>query len=167
MNMSKAIIRRLSAVSASLLLGAAWLAPGAHAQDPYPSRRITWVVPYGPGGGGDLSARILAQKLSETMGQSIVVENRGGAGGVIGTSVGAKAAPDGYTWTMGSDPPFTINPHLMKLPFDPDKDFEPVSVILKLPLVLVINPAKAPRKPRESPAKARTKPPSKTRAEPA
>ena len=85
------------------------------------------------------------------MGQSIVVENRGGAGGVIGTSVGAKAAPDGYTWTMGSDPPFTINPHLMKLPFDPDKDFEPVSVILKLPLVLVINPAKAPRKPVRSP----------------
>jgi len=160
--MSKAIYRLISAVSVCLLLGAAWLAPGAHAEDRYPSRRITWIVPYGPGGGGDLSARILAQKLSEMMGQAIVVENRGGAGGVIGTNAGAKAAPDGYTWTMGSDPPFTINPHLMKLPFDPVKDFEPVSVILKLPLVLVINPALPAKNVQEFVALAKARPGSLT-----
>jgi len=115
----------------------------AHAQDPahdYPNQRILWIVPYTAGAGSDTVARMLSAKLSTTLGQPIVVENRGGAGGAIGTNDGAKANPDGYTWTFGSDPPFTINPHLRKLSFDPIKDFVPVSLIARVPLVLVVNP---------------------------
>lgn len=134
--MANAFLRHI--LAACVLLSGAGLAWSQPAQ-PYPTRVITWIVPYGPGGGGDISSRIIAQKLGPLLGQTVVVENRVGASGIIGTAFGAKAKPDGYTWTMASDPPFTIHPQLMKMPFDPVNDFEPVSFILRLPLVLVIN----------------------------
>jgi tripartite-type tricarboxylate transporter receptor subunit TctC len=121
-------------------LGLAATGGKALAQD-FPSKPIRFIVPYTPGGGADRTARLLAQHLAALLGQPVVVENRGGASGNIGTDAVAKSAPDGYTWVMGTDPPFTINPHLRKMPFDPIKDFEPVSLISKVPLVLIANPA--------------------------
>jgi tripartite-type tricarboxylate transporter receptor subunit TctC len=112
----------------------------ALAQD-FPSKPIHLVVPYTPGGGADRTARLLAQHLPALLGQPVVVENRGGASGAIGTDAVAKAAPDGYTWVLGTDPPFTITPHMRKLPFDPIKDFEPVVLIAKVPLLLVASPS--------------------------
>lgn len=108
--------------------------------DNYPSRSIRFIVPFTPGAGADTTARIFAQKLSAELGQTVVVENRGGASGTIGTELAAKAAPDGYTWVLGHDPAFTINPHLRKMPYDALKDFAPVSQLTKVPLALVANP---------------------------
>jgi len=114
------------------------MSPGLQAQS-FPSKRILWIVPYTPGAGSDTVARLLSPKLSQALGgEPVVVENRGGAGGAIGTLEGARASPDGYTWTFGSDPPFTINPNFKKLPFNPITDFVPVSFIARVPLVLVI-----------------------------
>ena len=123
------------------LLGSMLVRPVLGQEAAWPSRPIRWIVPYAPGAGTDTTARILVDKLSAALGQPIVIDNRGGAGGAIGTDAGAKAAPDGYTWTFGSDPPFTINPSFRKLPFDPQKDFVPVSLLARVPLVLVVNPA--------------------------
>lgn len=122
------------------LLGSMLVRPAMAQEAAWPSRPIRWIVPYAPGAGTDTTARILVDKLSAALGQPIIIDNRGGAGGAIGTDAGAKAAPDGYTWTFGSDPPFTINPNLRKLPFDPRKDFAPVSLLAQVPLVLVVSP---------------------------
>lgn len=107
----------------------------------FPSRSIQFLVPYTPGAGGDTVARVLAEKLAGALGQSVVVENRGGANGLIGTVAGAKAPADGYTWTLGADPAFTINPLLRKVPYDPLRDFVPVVQLTRLPLLLVVNPS--------------------------
>ena len=132
-------------------------APQAFSQA-WPARPIHWIVPYAPGAGTDTTARMLVDKLSSALGQPIVVENRGGAGGAIGTLAGAKAPPDGYTWTFASDPPFTINPNLRRLPFDPQKDFVAVSLLAKVPLVLVVKPTLAAKTVAELVALARAEP---------
>lgn len=121
------------------------LAPLAHAQWA-PTKSIKMVVPYAPGGAADLTARLMAEQLSLALGQVVVIENRSGGGGIIGADVLAKATPDGYTISFGSDPPFTINPHLQKVPYDPLKSFSHVSLVANLPLVLVVNPQKMPVK---------------------
>lgn len=121
------------------------LAPSVHAQWT-PTKSIKMVVPYAPGGAADLTARLMAEQLSLALGQTVIVENRAGGGGIIGADVLAKAAPDGYTISFGSDPPFTINPHLQKVPYDPLKSFSHVSLVANLPLVLVVNPQKMPVK---------------------
>jgi tripartite-type tricarboxylate transporter receptor subunit TctC len=113
---------------------------GKASAEEYPSRPIHLIVPFTPGGGTDRTARILAQKLEPMLGQPVIVENHGGASGSIGTNLAAKAAPDGYTWVLGSDPPFTINQHLRTLPYDPLRDFVPVSLLIRVPLVLIANP---------------------------
>jgi tripartite-type tricarboxylate transporter receptor subunit TctC len=116
------------------------LAP-AHAQD-YPNRPITLVVPYAAGGGLDVLARTLAPRLSERLGKTVVIDNRTGAGTVIGANFVAKAAPDGYTLMLGTSTPFAINVSLHKnLPYDPAKDFAPVALIANAPFVLLVNPA--------------------------
>ena len=112
----------------------------AHAET-YPSRPVTLVVPSGPAGAVDSVARVLAQHLGQQIGQTIVVDNRAGAGGNIGTDFAAKAPRDGYTLLMAASSSQTINPVLYsKIPFDPIKDFEPISLIATAPYALVVNP---------------------------
>jgi tripartite-type tricarboxylate transporter receptor subunit TctC len=123
----------------ALALGLQGLASPAFADD-YPSRPIRYVVPYAPGGGADAVARILAKRVGDSLGQSIVVENKGGAGSIVGTDLVAKAAPDGYTLLLGQSGPISINPAVYKnLPYDPVKDFVPVTMTNSYPYVLVIN----------------------------
>ena len=120
------------------------IAAGQHpalAQD-YPTRSITLIVPWAPGGAVDTIARIVAPKLSERLGTTVVVENRAGGGSTIGTAAGAKAAPDGYTLGMPGSGSMAIGPAMYKsLPYDPTKDFAPMALIGRVPFVLVINPA--------------------------
>ena len=106
----------------------------------WPTRPVTFIVPYPPGGGTDVVARIVQEPLSRQLGQPIVIENRGGAGGSVGTAVVAKAAPDGYTllFTLSSH---SINPVLYrKLPFDTERDFRPVSLVASLPQLFAVYP---------------------------
>ena len=111
------------------------------AQGAYPNKPIRMVVPYPPGGPTDVLGRIVAQKLSESLGQQVVVENRPGASGMIGSEIVAKAAPDGYTLLTNASI-HVINPSLYpKMNFDALRDFAPVSLIAQVPLILVVNPA--------------------------
>src|SRR5262245_35170728 len=126
-----------------LALVATCAADAAHA-DEYPSRPIRIVVPYAPGGGADTVARIVAKRVGETIGQTVVIENKGGAGSIIGTELVAKAAPDGYTLLLGQSGPISINPAVYKsLPYDPVKDLTPISMTNSYPYVLIVN-AKLP-----------------------
>lgn len=119
---------------------AAWTAPAAQAQQQWPDKPIRFVVPYPPGGGTDVIARIVQERFQATLGQPVIIENRGGAAGSLGTDVVAKAPSDGYTvlFTLSSH---TINPSIYpKLPFNTVKDFEPVGTVASLPQILVANP---------------------------
>src|SRR5438105_4471203 len=119
----------------------ACIALGAAAQN-YPSRPIRLVVPFPAAGTTDILARAVAQKLTEALGQAVVVDNRPGAGGNIGSDLVAKSAPDGYTLLMGTVGTHAINPSLYsKMPYDPVKDFVPVVLVAGVPNVLVVNPA--------------------------
>jgi len=124
-----------------VLAVAAWLAPWQVQAQAYPEHPVRFVVPYPPGGGTDVIARIVQGKLQAALGQNIVIDNKGGAGGSVGTDVVAKAPADGYTvlFTLNSH---TVNPAIYaKLPFDTLKDFEPVGTVASLPQILVANPA--------------------------
>lgn len=128
-----------AAVAAAML---ALAAPAAHAQADYPTRPIKLILPFPPGGGADLTARSLAQKMGETMGQSIVVENKPGANGALGTEAVAKSAPDGYTLLVTDRGSLAVNPHLYaKLGYDPLRDFAFVGIATDGPYVLVANPS--------------------------
>ena len=122
----------------TILLLALIAASAASAAD-WPAKPVRFIVPYPPGGGTDVIARIVQPRLSEALGQSIVIENRGGAGGMLGTEVAAKAAADGYTFlfTLSSH---TINPILYKAPFDIERDFTPVTLIVSVPQLIVAHP---------------------------
>ena len=112
----------------------------AYAQQ-YPARPIRFIVPFAPGGGTDVLARLLAPRLTESLGQPVVVDNRGGAGGVIGADIAAKAPADGYTIVLGSPGPLTINPNLQKLPYDPQRDFAPIVLATISPFTMVVHPS--------------------------
>ena len=125
----------------------------------YPSRPVKLVVPYAPGGGADAVARIVAKKLSEQVGRSIVIENKGGAGSILGTDLVAKAEPDGYTLLLGQSGPISINPAVYKsLPYDPVKDFAPITMTTAYPYILVINAETPARTLQDFVALARAKP---------
>jgi tripartite-type tricarboxylate transporter receptor subunit TctC len=125
----------------------------------YPGKPIRLVITYPPGGNTDLVGRALAQKLSELLGQQVVVDNRGGAGGVLGTMITAQAAPDGYTIMLGTSAGMVINPLLSsKLTYDPVRDFAPVSMVVIVPQLLVINPQLPVKNVRELIALAKAKP---------
>ena len=114
---------------------------GAYAQD-YPTRTITLVVPYPPGGGVDAMARVVAEKLSGVLGQQVVVDNRAGGSGLVGTRTFIKNAPDGYTLFLGHTGSISINPSLYaNAAFDPRKDFAPIGLIASMPVALLANPA--------------------------
>src|SRR6185436_13243969 len=107
----------------------------------YPSKPIRLIVPFAPGGSNDIMARLAGQKLSESLGQQLVIDNRAGASGIVGTELAAKAAPDGYTVLMMSLT-FAVNPSLFrKLPYDTEKDLAPVTLVASAPLMLVIHPS--------------------------
>lgn len=117
------------------------LAPLAQAQSSYPTNPITIVVPFAAGGGVDILTRVLAQHLSEKLGEPVVVENRAGAAGALGVQLVAQAKPDGYTLVMATTGTHTINPGLYKdLPYDPLKGFAPITTIASVPNLLVVNP---------------------------
>src|SRR6266849_5598003 len=116
-------------------------AAGALAQGGYPSKPVTTVVGFEPGGGTDTVARIVAKTLGENLGQQMVVENRAGAGGNIAVDYVAKSAPDGYTMVLANVGALAVNPHLLKTPYDPLKDLAPISMAVVFPNVLVVQPS--------------------------
>src|SRR5262249_9958923 len=137
--MSKSWHRWLPA-AAALVLGQSVAFP-APAQD-YPSRQVTIVVPFAAGGGTDILARMLAQQLEQRLGKSFVIDNKPGAGTVIGANLVAKAPPDGYALLMATSTPMAINVTLHKsLPYDPATELLPLALVAQVPFVLVVNPA--------------------------
>lgn len=127
------------AVKALSLLGIAMCA--AHAQPQgYPARPVVLVVPFPPGGAVDIMGRLVGKKLGDRLGQPVVIENRAGAGTIVGAGYVAKAAPDGYTLFISSGSTFTVNPAInANLPYDPVKSFEPIGLVARVPLILLAN----------------------------
>lgn len=130
------LIAGLWACAAALTLGAP-----AHSTEAYPSRPVTLLVPQAPGGANDVIARAIGQHLGQALGQPVVVENKAGVGGNVGTAIVARAPNDGYTLLLTAQSAHTINPALYaKVPFDPVNDFEPIMVVAVAPYMLVVNP---------------------------
>ena len=123
------------------LVVAATLMPLAVPAQNFPSRALRIISPFAAGGSNDVLARMVGSRLAEALGQTLVVENRAGAGGAVGTEFGARAAPDGYTLTMVSNATLAIVPALRKTPYDPVKDFAPISLMGTSPYVIVVHPA--------------------------
>jgi tripartite-type tricarboxylate transporter receptor subunit TctC len=145
---------------AGWLLGLALIEfSGAIPAQEYPAKAIRWIVPFAAGGGGDIIIRTVAQKLSERLGQGVVVDNRAGAGGGVGTELAARAPADGYTLLMANVAPMAINVSVYrKLAYDPARDFSPITLVASFPNVLVIHPSVPARSLKELIALARKKP---------
>jgi tripartite-type tricarboxylate transporter receptor subunit TctC len=127
----------------ALSVGAALLfATPVYAQSDYPARPIRFIVPLPPGGGADLVARVVTERLSKNLNQQVLVDNRAGGGTVIGADLAAKSAPDGYTLLLGTATTHAINSSLVKkLPYDPIRDFSPISLVAVLPQIIVAHPS--------------------------
>lgn len=139
----------------------AWLgfAAMSAAAQTYPTKPVRFIVPFPPGGGVDIVARTLASPITEALGQQVVVDNRPGAAGTVGTDLAAKATPDGYTMILGSVGPLAFSPSLSrKLAYDPVKDFAPVTLVASLPNVLLVNPSSPFRTVKDVIAVAKAKP---------
>jgi len=156
---------RRRAVTGALIAGLVavhagqWATPAAHAQPSYPTRNVTIVVPFPPGGSTDIMARTLGQKLTELWGQQVLVENRTGAGGNIGTADVVKANPDGHRLLIGSNGSIAVNPSLYrKLSYDTQRDLAPISLFATLPLLTVIHPSVPARSMKELIELARRQP---------
>jgi len=142
-----------------LVLAAFLLAPSGAIAQSWPSKPIRIVVPYPAGGSGDIVARAIAQKMTEGLGQQVIVENRPGANGNIGTEAVARSAADGYTLLLATDIQFAIGPALgVKLPYDPAKDFEPISLVAFVELVLAAHPSLGVNNMQELVSLARSRP---------
>jgi len=146
--------RALLASFAVVLIGAA----GAAAAQPYPVKPLRMVVPFPPGGATDILGRYLALRLGETFGQQFVVDNRPGANGTLGLDVAAKAPPDGHTLVVGQTGNLAISPGLTKVPYDPLRDFSPVTLLVASPHVIAVHPSLPVRTLKELIALARSKP---------
>jgi len=145
-------------LAAALMCAAAIVSPVAVHAQAYPVKPVRMIVPFVPGGNTDIIGRVFAPKMSEFLGQQLVVENRGGAGSTIGTELVARAAPDGYTILMVSAA-HTINPAMIKkLPYDSVKDFAPVSIIADVPTAFVVHPSLPAKNVKEFIAIARARP---------
>jgi tripartite-type tricarboxylate transporter receptor subunit TctC len=132
---------RMRRLALALILGFASAAPAARADD-YPSHPIRLIVPFAAGGAADSVARIIGKRLSEALGQAVVVEDRGGSNGMIGTEAVSSAAPDGYTLLLAQSGPISINPGIYRnLAYDPEKDLAPVSMTSAYPYIVVVNPS--------------------------
>ncbi|HEV2685535.1 MAG TPA: tripartite tricarboxylate transporter substrate-binding protein, partial [Actinomycetota bacterium] len=140
---------------------------GALAQAPYPDRPVRIIVPFPAGGPADALARIVGEKLAQSLGKPFVVENKAGAGGNIGMEQGARAAADGYTLTLAPVGNLTVAPALYsKLPYDPAKDFAPITVLASVPNVLIVHPSVPAKTLAELVALAKAKPGSLNYASP-
>lgn len=152
-------VRRTIFIAAVVLMcgmpSVTWSQPSA---ERYPSRPIRLIQPFPPGGGADVAARFVAQQVSERLGQTIVVDNRGGAGGAIGTEIAAQSAPDGHTFLMATASTIVINPLVNKVRFDPVRDFDPVIHVSTVPLILVVHPSVPVKSVRELISLARAQP---------
>ena len=147
---------KLLLVTASL--ACACVSP-AFAAEGYPSKPVRFIVPFPPGGGTDALARVLGAKLGELWGQQVIVDNRAGAQGNIGTSIGAKAAPDGYTITLAHQGALTINPHMYSNPgYDTLRDFAPVTEATEMAFLLVVHPSVPAKSMKELEALAKRNP---------
>ena len=147
-------MRLLNAVGVGL-----WVASSMVVAQTYPSRPIRFICPYPAGGAGDIFARVIGAKMSEAFGQQVVIDNRPGANAIIGTDMVAKAAPDGHTLIMANSAPFVLNPSLYKtLPYDPVKDFAPVSQGTYYGYVLIVHPGVAAKNVKELVELAKAKP---------
>jgi len=129
-------MRRIALLSG---VAACALTAGLAAGQAYPTKPIRLIAPYPPGGSSDILARILGEKLTEPLGQRIIVDNRPGAGGSLGTGIASTATADGYTWVVGSVAPIVLNPLFYKTSYQSLRDFEPVSVIAAAPQLIVVN----------------------------
>lgn len=130
----------LSAAMSAVALAASGVFAGTAAADEYPNRPIRMVVPFGAGGVSDITARVIVAKMHQSLGQRLVVDNRGGAGGMIGTDIVAKAAPDGYTVVLASNGTHAVVPYLYKkVPYDPVRDFAPIGMVSAAPQILAVN----------------------------
>src|SRR5438874_11994837 len=133
--------RRAYAIDVITLCAVIGFAACAAAAD-YPDRPVRLIVPFAAGGGNDTVARLIGARLSSALGQPVVIDNRAGAGGVVGAELAARAPPDGYTLFLGGVGSHAINPNLhAQLPYDPIKDFAPISLIASAPLILVVHPS--------------------------
>lgn len=152
-------IRPSSLTSVIAVLGVCMVAGAVQAaESQYPTRPVRLVVPFSPGGGVDTTARIVAPKLSDAMGQNWVVDNRTGAAGNIGSEIVARASPDGYTVLLALDTQLTANPSLYKLPFSVEKDLQPVVILAISDQILVVHPGVAAKTIKELVALAKAKP---------
>jgi|SRR5579862_402917 len=122
-----------------VLLAVTGIAPSAHAQD-FPNRTMRIIVPYAPGGSIDLAGRVIAKNLQESVGQSVIVENKSGANAAIGIEDLMRSEPDGHTLVILSDSPVTINPHLSRLNYNPLTDLVPIGKVVSSPIILIANP---------------------------
>ena len=151
--LGKAAVRGVGGVCAIACASAAF------ASGDYPARPIRMVVPFAAGGVSDITARVLTAKMQESLGQRLIVDNRGGAGGMIGTDIVAKAAPDGYTIVLASNGTHAVVPHLYKkVPYDPIRDFAPVGMVSIAPQVLAVNKDLPIKSVKDLIAYAKTKP---------
>lgn len=134
------------------------LAVGGYAQD-YPTKPIRMVIPFAPGGANDVIGRLVGMKLTAALGQQVIVDNRGGAGGSIGADLIAKAPPDGYNLLLGNIANLSVNPTLYrKLPYHPLTDFQPITLIAKIPNILAVHPSLPVRSVKDLVALAKAKP---------
>ena len=142
---------------ALILVASTWISPLVHAQT-YPAKAIRFIVPFAPGGGNDILGRVVAQKLNEGFGVPVIVDNRGGAGGTIGTDITARSPPDGYTMLI-NNVSLAVNVTLYsKLPYDTLKDLEPVTLVGRQPNILVVHPSLPVKNVKEFIALARARP---------
>jgi len=132
--------------------------PAAVWAQAYPDRPIRIIVPFAPGGGVDIVVRTVTQHLAGAMKQVFVVDNRAGGGGTIGTEIGARANPDGYTLLVGSSTTFSVNPVLMRVQYDPGRDFVPITMLGNQPRIAIVSPSVAAKSIRELVALAKQKP---------
>jgi tripartite-type tricarboxylate transporter receptor subunit TctC len=145
-------------IAIAAVLSLATVSTVAHSQA-YPSKPIRFIVPFAPGGSTDLLARFLAQQLAAPLGQTVVVDNRAGAGGVVGAEMAARAPADGYTIVLGSAGPLTINPNIRdKTPYDTLRDFTPITLATVSPFTLVVHPTSPAKNVKELIALAKAKP---------
>ncbi len=151
--------RAIFPLSRTVIATALLLASACVSAQPYPTKPIRLIAPFAPGGGADYVARVAGQKISVALGQPVVVDNRGGAGGAIGAELAARSPADGYTLLVGSQGPFAILPALStRLAYDPIRDFAPVTLVVGFPFVLVVHPTLPVKSVQELIALAQAKP---------